>query len=147
ADPFSTYSCGFEVRTYRLLHRILSFHNFPELGSHPTLVRSLELKHNLDPLGSTLSEIVVTGYRWDTGAPSRAFMPALKMTYAPAAAPDAFIELTQQSAANAPIGLAGNYSFVDLYGVGLPGVLTQNDHTWYFKPNFGGGVFGPQQMT
>ena len=31
-DPFSVYTPGFELRTYRLCKRILMYHNFPELG-------------------------------------------------------------------------------------------------------------------
>jgi hypothetical protein len=44
-DPFSTYRSGFEVRSHRRCVRILSFHRFPELGSEPCLVRSLELDY------------------------------------------------------------------------------------------------------
>ena len=45
-DPFSTYRAGYEVRTYRRCHRVLMFHNFPELGSKPYLVRSTEFEYS-----------------------------------------------------------------------------------------------------
>src|SRR5262249_22923360 len=48
-DPFSEYKAGFEIRTYRLCQRILSFHYFKELNdgvtSAPCLVRSLDFDY------------------------------------------------------------------------------------------------------
>jgi RHS repeat-associated protein len=47
-DPFSSYRSGFEIRTYRRCHRVLMFHNFPELelGGEPYLVRSTEFDYS-----------------------------------------------------------------------------------------------------
>ena len=41
-DPFSQYRSGFEVRTYRLCQRILTFHHLPEISEvgRDCLVRS-----------------------------------------------------------------------------------------------------------
>src|SRR5690606_30645242 len=44
-DPFSRYSAGFEVRTYRRCHRVLMFHHFEELGNEPCLVRSTDFDY------------------------------------------------------------------------------------------------------
>jgi hypothetical protein len=42
-DPFSSYRSGFEVRTYRLCHRILIFHHFPkDLKISDYLVHSMD---------------------------------------------------------------------------------------------------------
>jgi Salmonella virulence plasmid 65kDa B protein/Insecticide toxin TcdB middle/C-terminal region/Insecticide toxin TcdB middle/N-terminal region len=147
-DPFSTYSCGFEVRTYRLCRRFLVFHNFRELGPSPTLVRSLVLTHAENPAGSTLTQIELIGYRYDSGIVVSAALPPLKMSYAPAATDTAFSEVTHESSTNAPAGLASNrYSFVDLYGEGLSGILYQDEQTWYYKSNQGNSNFGTQTVV
>ncbi len=44
-DAFSNYRAGFEVRTHRRCKRVLMFHNFPELGADPYLVRSTEFDY------------------------------------------------------------------------------------------------------
>jgi hypothetical protein len=147
-DPFSTYSCGFEVRTYRLCRRFLVFHNFRELGPSPTLVRSLVLTHEENPAGSTLTQIELIGYRHDGGTVTSAALPPLKMSYAPATTDTAFSEAPHESSINVPAGLAANrYSFVDLYGEGLPGFLYQDERTWYYKSNHGNCHFGAQTVV
>src|SRR6266536_574253 len=45
-DAFSSYRPGFDLRTYRLVRRVLMFHRFDDLdGGAPTLVRSLDLSY------------------------------------------------------------------------------------------------------
>jgi hypothetical protein len=44
-DPFSTFRSGFEIRTYRLCHRVLMFHHFPEeLGPGVALYLTCRLR-------------------------------------------------------------------------------------------------------
>lgn len=150
-DPFSTFRCGFEVRTYRLCRRILVFHEFPALG--PTLVDALVLTHDESTAGSTLREISRIGYRRDGDVLTSRAIPPLRMTYAPAATDPSiveamvFTEATVESQENLPAGLAGRSTFVDLLGEGLSGILTESDRAWYYKPNLGGGEFGAQAMV
>lgn len=59
-DPFSTYRAGFEIRTYRLCHRILMFHHFLELGIDDHLVSSTNLTYDENPCTSLESPM------WDT---------------------------------------------------------------------------------
>ena len=147
-DPYSTYRYGFEVRTYRLCRRILAFHDFDELGSGPTLVGATRLTQDPDPAGTTLREIGYTGYRRDGATITAKALPPLRMTYAPAATATAFAEVPAETRENVPAGLADvRYDFADLYGEGLPGILTEIDRAWYYKPNLGGGVFGEQTMV
>ena len=55
-DPFSTFRSSFEIRTYRRCHRVLMFHQFPELGDEPYLVRSTEFDYSdFDYSGSSSS--------------------------------------------------------------------------------------------
>lgn len=45
-DAFSSFKAGFEVRTYRLVRRVLMFHHFvEELGKEDYLVKALECKY------------------------------------------------------------------------------------------------------
>lgn len=148
ADPYSTYACGFEVRTYRLCHRFLTFHNFAELGTAPVPVQALALTHAEDPAGSTLQQITLTGIRWDAGVASTASIPPVKLTYAPAVTDAAFSEVDETAASNAPAGLAGvGYSLIDLFGEGLPGILFQSERSWYYKANLGNGEFAEQAVV
>ena len=147
-DPFSSSRNGFEVRTYRLCRRFLAFHELAELGAGPTLVSALVLTHDEDPAGSTLREIASLGYRRDAGVVTSKAIPPLRMTYAPAASETSFTEAPAVTQENAPAGLDGRrQTFVDLRGEGLPGILSESDRAWYYKPNLGGGEFGAQTLV
>ena len=74
-DPFSFCRSGFEVRTYRLLKRVLMFHHFAELNhGESTLVRSLDFKHTISDSANSdretelefLQSITQSGYVWNT---------------------------------------------------------------------------------
>lgn len=143
-DPFSDCRAGFDVRTWRLCRRILSFHDFDELGPGPTLAGALVLRHDEDPAGSTLREITTVGHRRD--GEMRA-IPPLRMTYAQPAAGTAFLAPSAETQKNLPVGVARRNVFLDLAGDGLPGILSESDRAWYYKPNEGGGVFGAQTLV
>lgn len=66
ADPFSSYRAGFEVRTYRLVRRILMFHRFDELGAEPVLVRSTALTYDHAPSVTKLVRVEQRGHRGGT---------------------------------------------------------------------------------
>jgi hypothetical protein len=51
-DPFSSYRAGFEIRSYRLCRWVLMFHDFPELGDTPCLVRSTDFVYSARPRGA-----------------------------------------------------------------------------------------------
>jgi RHS repeat-associated protein len=147
-DPYSSYACGFEVRTYRLCRRILCFHQFPELGSTPRLTQAMALGYREDPAGSTLEELTVTGIRWDAGVATTAKLPSLRMTYSPSATDVAFSEVARSSTTNAPGGISTpGFNLVDLYGEGSPGLLYQSERSWYYKSNLGGGQFAEQVVV
>jgi hypothetical protein len=55
-------------------------------------------------------------------------------------------EVDATSLENLPRGLdGGTYQFVDLDGEGVSGILTEQAHAWFYKPNLGEGRFGPVQ--
>lgn len=149
-DPYSTYSPGFEVRTYRLCRRVLLFHRFSELGHEPVLVGMHRLEHDLHPEGTTLKSVEYTGFRRDpiSGEISQKSLPPLRFTYSTPSVARSFQPAPEGTSQNVPHGLSdGDYRWIDLYGEGLPGILAETGDAWYFKPNEGGGHFGPQQLV
>lgn len=147
-DPFSINRNGFELRTWRLCRRFLSFHDFPELGDGPTLTAALTLTHAPDPAGTTITEIGRIGYRRTSSGMMSQAIPPIRMTYAPAVSDTSFSGLPATALENVPAGLAQRrVSFVDLLGDGLSGILTETDRAWLYKPNLGDGKFGAQAVV
>lgn len=140
-DPFTTGRPGFPVRTHRLCRRILSYHHVEELGSAPSLVGALVLDHSEQVEGATVRALSYTGYRRDGEAVTSKALPPLLMSYAPAGVTDTFAPLRL---ANVPAGLDGGTTLVDLFGDGLPGILSERDRAWHYKRNLGGGKFADQ---
>ncbi len=145
-DPFSSYRAGFEVRTYRLCHRVLMFHHFPEeLGVQDYLVRSTEFTYRQSPIASFLTAVTQSGYtRQPDGRYLRKSLPPLEFEYSQAIVHDEIKEIPAKSLENLPYGLDGSrYQWVDLDGEGASGILTEQGNAWFYKPNWGDGKFGP----
>jgi RHS repeat-associated protein len=146
-DPFSSYRAGFEIRTYRRCHRVLMFHHFPdELGREDYLVRSTELTYEDSPIASFITAVTQSGY---VHQPDNTYLkkslPPLEFKYSQIAIQE---EIREIDAENLPYGLDGSqYQWVDLDGEGLSGILTEQAGTWFYKPNWGGGRFGPLERV
>jgi RHS repeat-associated protein len=139
-DPFSTYRSGFDVRTYRLVQRILMFHRFDELnGGDATLVRSLDLTYACpDGEVSHLASATLRGYvRKPDGTLASESLPPLELEYEPAAWDHTAHAVDPADAPGVPVGLNGQYQFVDLYGEGLAGVFSEHAGAWYYSRNLG----------
>jgi Salmonella virulence plasmid 65kDa B protein/Insecticide toxin TcdB middle/C-terminal region/Insecticide toxin TcdB middle/N-terminal region len=150
-DPFSSFRSCFEVRTYRLCRRALMFHHFPEeLGEENYLVRSTSFEYREKSIGSFLEQVKQSGHtlaedgRYLTGS-----LPTLDLSYtsSPLEHPDCegfkILDVDEESLRNLPSGIDGRgYRFLDLDGVGISGVLTEQDQSWFYKKNLGGGRFG-----
>src|SRR5205823_760330 len=90
-DPFSSYRAGFEVRTYRICHRVLMFHHFPgEAGvERDCLVRSTDFRYSdevnptnvWNPVYSFLHAVRQTGYRRNNGGYDRRSLPPVEFEY------------------------------------------------------------------
>jgi RHS repeat-associated protein len=154
-DPFSSYRSAFEVRTYRLCRRILVFHNFPEEESvgNDCLVRSTVLSYRGDsdrgqPLGSFLASVSHRGYKRQPGGAyvSRA-VPPIELEYTEARLHDRIQDVDLRSVENLPEGAGGNERWVDLDGEGLPGLLTEQGGSWFYKRNLGNARFAPVQLV
>jgi RHS repeat-associated protein len=75
-------------------------------------------------------------------------LPPLEFEYTRAAVQDDVRDLDAGSLENLPAGLDGaTYQWVDLDGEGVTGILTEQGHTWFYKPNLGGGRFGPLEVV
>jgi RHS repeat-associated protein len=142
-DPFSTCRAGFEIRTYRACRRVLLFHRFAQLGGTPCLVSALELEHDDQPGFKFLTGITQTGFiRGGDGTYTRKSLPPLTFTYQ---APEWSREVHRVApgdAVHAPAGLASpRFQWVDLYGEGIAGILTEQTGGWFYKRNLGRGTF------
>ena len=150
SDPFSSHRPGFEVRTHRLCRRVLMFHHFDQLGQRPAPVGAVTLIHAEEPAGTTLEQIGYTGYRTDiqTREITSRSIPSLSFIYSQPDMGRHFQPISETAALNLPQGLSGlNYRWMDLYGEGLPGILTETNQAWYYKPNQGEGQFGHQTLV
>jgi RHS repeat-associated protein len=143
-DPRSSYRPGFEIRTHRLCRRVLQFHHFDELGSRPVRVCEYRLEHDTGPLGATLTTLRYAGFNADGSSRE---LPPLRFRYTVPTVDAGFLPAPAETAQNAPAGLATGFRWIDLYGDGLPGILSETPDAWYFKPNEGGGRFGAQHLV
>ncbi|MFZ3573375.1 SpvB/TcaC N-terminal domain-containing protein [Streptomyces sp. BH097] len=134
-DPFSTYRAGFEIRTYRLCHRILMFHHFkdePGVGEN-CLVRSTELTYAQSATASFLTSVTSRGYA--PGLEPHA-LPPLEFEYSAARISDVLRDLDEVSARNLPDGIdGGSVQWTDLEGSGVSGALLKQPDGWLYKAN------------
>jgi RHS repeat-associated protein len=155
-DSFSSFRSSFEVRTYRLCRRALAFHHFPEeLGAENYLVRSTSFEYCEKPFGSFLERVKQSGHTLaEDGRYLTRSLPTLDFTYISSPLEDPRRErfeirdVGEGSLRNLPTGIdGGGYRFLDLDGVGISGVLTEQDQSWLYKPNLGGGRFGATEAV
>jgi Salmonella virulence plasmid 65kDa B protein/Insecticide toxin TcdB middle/N-terminal region/Insecticide toxin TcdB middle/C-terminal region len=150
-DPFSTYRSCFEVRQYRLCRRALLFHHFPgELGTKDYLVRSTEFGYMEKRNGSFMTSAAQSGYQKIATAYLKSSLPPLEFGYSISPLDDLtfdqlpVLDVDAASLENLPAGIdTDKYRWVDLNGEGISGVLTEDAGAWFYKPNRGGGTFGP----
>ncbi len=164
-DPYSTYRAGFEIRCYRLCQRILMFHHFPDEANvrRNCLVHSTDLVYRSNrgnaedlrkghPISSLIASITQSGYRREsdsaTSTYSKASMPRLEFQYSDAVVSHEVQEIDSQSLEGVGAGVDGSrYQWVDLDGEGISGILSEQENTWYFKPNLGNGTLGPMRSV
>jgi len=146
ADAFSTCRAGFEVRTSRLCRRVLMFHHFPAAGAvgldEPVvgkncLVRATEFSHEETRIASYLTAATQASFRRQGVGYVRRALPPLQFVYSTAEIQAELKTVDAASLENVPYGIDGvHYQFVDLYGEGVSGVLTDQDGAWFYKRNF-----------
>src|SRR5262249_26210036 len=144
-DPFSSSRATFEVRTYRLCRRVLTFHRIAELGAAPCLVRATELGYDEGPEFTYLVSVEQAGFVRDpqSGASTRAALPPLELDYVRPAVDDRPREIGAESLEGIAGGVDGTRAqWIDLDGEGIPGVLIPDDRAWRYKRNLGDGTLG-----
>lgn len=154
-DPFSEYIAGFEIRTTRLCHRILLFHNFPEkesLGEN-VLVKSVDLTYSSNPTDEKkveftfLEKITVSGYIKNSNEYSKKSFPSTTFEYEKHRWNSEIKIVVEESLVHSPIGVDGKiYQFLDLDGVGIPGIFTEQAGEFWFKENLGNGKFARARL-
>ncbi|WP_424985132.1 SpvB/TcaC N-terminal domain-containing protein [Microbulbifer sp. S227A] len=142
-DRFSSYRSGFDIRTNRRCRRVMLFHLFDA----PELVRSVDLDYD-DATGlSLLSGATTRGYIRDGAGYTARAMPGLRFRYAGHAWQTGQRGLSPGDLAGLRAGLADDARlFVDLYGEGLPGMLTRDAAGWHYARNRGSGAFEAQAV-
>jgi RHS repeat-associated protein len=145
-DRFSVYRSGFEVRTTRLCRRVLMFHHFEgEAGvGENCLVRSTDFTYSQEekpgdlrrPIYSFLLAVRQCGYRRQNGGYLRRSLPPLEFEYTQPIVQEAVEDVDADSLENLPTGLDGAaYRWSDLHGEGIPGILTEQAGSWFYKRN------------
>ncbi len=144
-DSFTQCRAGFEIRTRRLCRRVLHFHHFPAEGAagpdepaigRDCLVRATEFTYDQTPIATYLTEAVQASFRRSGAGYSRRAFPPVTFEYSRAALQPELKTLDAEAAANLPQGLDGTqFQFIDLYGEGLSGALTEQAGAWYYKRN------------
>jgi RHS repeat-associated protein len=134
-DPYSDRRAGFEQRTYRRCERALMFHDFPELGAEPTLVRSTDFTYDTEPVSgaSRLVSIASTGHRRRGDGYERQSTPPLTPHYQAAEIDPTVRDVTAEQL---PAGIHPPDSiWVDLDGDGVAGMLGRHRGAWYYTRN------------
>lgn len=147
-DPLSSFRAGFEVRTYRICRRVLMFHHFAgEAGvGRNCLVRSTDFTHSdqllpadpRNPVYAFLKAVTQTGYRRNNPGYNRRSLPPVEFEYSEPQVQEVVDEVASPSLENLPAGLDGSaYRWTDLYGEGIPGILSEQAGAWHYKRNLG----------
>ncbi len=146
-DAYSRYRAGFEIRTNRLCKRVLFFHHFKDEASFGEnyLVRSLDFDYEPSSINesgraevSYLASVTQAGYiRKDDNTYARKTLPPLEFTYQRLSWSSEVHSVDRENLVNAPVGLTNNYQWVDLYGEGIAGILSEQADGWFYKSNKG----------
>lgn len=147
-DAFSSYQAGFEIRTYRKCRRLLFFTHLE--SASPFLQGAVELQQNLQEGIHELQAITYKGYKKEGGNYQSKALPPLEFQYAHNYSNQ---ELQQQpiqdlAVENVPAGVSGaRHSWIDLYQEGISGILVEYAQAWYYKSNYGEGIFGELELV
>jgi len=136
-DPFSTFRCGFELRTVRRCRRILIKRRLPGAAEQYEIIRSYKLTYRqADYSGhSLLTEFTHTGHAGN----ERESFPPIALDYTPFDPTQRRYETFTAACDYLPEkSLADpNYELVDLDGYGLPGVIHTTTTGYRYWRNLG----------
>lgn len=134
-DCFSRYEYGFEIRTRRMCHQVLTFHDLSTLNGEeatdepPALISRMILDYDLSPRGSLLLSAQNLAHETD-GTPL--YLAPLEFEY------QRFETQLNTEWQKMPQLEKFNgfqpYQLVDLFGEGIPGVLYQDtSKAWLYR--------------
>ncbi len=165
SDAFSSFRSGFEIRVNRSCRRLLMFHHFraekqflgtdeEEVFGEDYLVQSYDFAYKASSINHSglaettyLESITQCGYiRKPDGTYSGKSLPPLVFSYQELQWNQSIRKVDQASVMNAPVGLTNNYQWVDLFGEGISGILTEQAEAWYYKSNLG-DIKGTGEVT
>ena len=133
-DPFSSFKAGFEVRTYRLCHRVLMFHHIDDLSTNPYLVKATEFEYEESPTMALLKKVTHRAY----DDSNNETFPPLTFDYTRPQRDDQLRTLDVDDLSELPDGVDGKrYRWTDLNGEGIQGILADTPQGWYYKANRG----------
>ena len=97
------------------------FHRFAELGTTPSLVRSMNLDYNSDTAFTFLKSITQKGFiRNQDGSYTEKALPPVEFNYEPLGWNTEVKSLSKESRENLPMGIDdNNYQWIDLYNEGI----------------------------
>lgn len=130
-DCFSDYRYGFDLRIRRLCRQVLMFHRLKalagEVESSPemTLCGRMSLSYEQSAVVTTLVSLT----RHAVGSGSQASLPPLEFDWQePYGADVTWSPVTDM----ANLNNIQPWQLVDLYGEGIPGILYQDKHAWWY---------------
>ncbi|KAF5649455.1 RHS repeat-associated core domain protein [Fusarium tjaetaba] len=143
-DPFTTYSCGFAINTFRLCRRFLMFHHFPDkLARQDCLVKSLVLNYEVDSRSGTslLTSCFVGGHSPQGSHDLRSlWLPPVTLQYTKPPN-EGEVNVEEVDVPVTGLGSSVTAQWIDLDGEGLPGVLAKVPGAdWYYYRNQSDGL-------
>lgn len=143
--PFSRFRSGFEIRNYRLCHRVLMFHDFAELGATPCLVSSLDLDQETNNGITYLKNVTKQGYiRLNDGSYSSKSFPPNHFHYEAHAWNNQVKPLINRELSHPSTKQEPAFSqWMDLRGEGIPGLLREQGNGLFYQSNAGKGALNP----
>lgn len=143
-DSFLDRRAGFTIPTTVRCHQVQMLHFFQELGASPTLVRSLNLQYtNGQSNISLLAKSIQRGHKkLANGTEETLELPPQEFEYQSHAWNSAWKDMPSDAIEDV-IGGAANTQWMDLWGEGLQGILSERGDNWWYKRNLGGGHFAP----
>lgn len=140
-DPYSDHRNGFECRVWRRCHRVLMFHRFAELGSEEALVGATRLQFREQDGVSMLASIDRVGRLRSANISAERGLPPLVMSYEKLATSPRFGTIDADSVLHALLDPEAVVRWMDVEGVGAPGLVVRSGVRTQYIGNLGGGSF------
>lgn len=147
-DPFSGWEYGFEVRTRRLCHQVLMYHDMKALTENQgaeaqwQLVMNLLIEYNPSPEMTTLANIRQFAYEPDG---IQLTLPPLIFSWLAFSPPEPAAWQLREDMGN--FNLNQPYNMVDLNGEGITGILYQDSGAWWYRAPIRGSQDIPDAVT